>query len=95
MFYINVWLTVQEADRVQEIRGLLAECAKQSRREAGCERFEVFHSQANPRQFLLCEQWAEKSDWEVHRTGQAFTQIYQPRVLPHVTREPHICDAVL
>ena len=31
---------------------------------------------------------------DVHRTAKAYTQIYQPKVLPKVTRVPHPSDLI-
>lgn len=94
MFHINVWLTVKNPSDTETVRRLLAEAARLSRTEPGCVRFEVYHSQADATRFLLCEHWAQKSDWETHRTAKAFSEIYQPQVLPLVNREPHISTLV-
>lgn len=94
MFHLNVWLTVRAPENIQMIRGLLAEQVKLSRAEPGCLRFEVFHSEADSRKFLLVERWAEKADWERHRTAKAVQEIYIPKVLPLVEREPHISSLV-
>lgn len=58
MIYINVILTVKDLKDVPEIQGLLAEQRRLSREEPGCERFEVYHSQTDPKVFLLNEHWA-------------------------------------
>ena len=94
MFCINVWLTVKEAADIEPIGKLLAEAARLSREEPGCLRFEVYHSQNDASRYLLCERWESKQAWEAHREEKAFTQIYQPQVLPKVDREPHISDLV-
>ena len=94
MFCINVWLTVKEAADIEPIGKLLAEAARLSREEPGCLRFEVYHSQNDASRYLFCERWESKQAWEAHREEQAFTQIYQPQVLPKVDREPHISDLV-
>lgn len=94
MFCINVWLTVKDPTNTETVRGLLAEAARLSCVEPGCLRFEVYHSQADPTRFLLCEHWAQKSDWETHRAGKAFTEVYLPKVLPLVDREPHISTLI-
>lgn len=94
MFHINVWLTVKDAANVATVRGLLAEQGKLTRLEPGCLRFEVFHSEADPRKFLLVERWNQKSNWETHRSARSFTEIYSPKVLPLVDREPHISTLV-
>jgi quinol monooxygenase YgiN len=91
MHCLNVWLTVTDPAQVPEVARLLAEAARLSRTEPGCLRFEVYHSQADPQRFLLHEHWANKAAWEAHREQQAYTQIYQPQVLPRVSREGHPC----
>ena len=94
MFYINVWLTVNDTKDVLRVRDLLSQCCAGSRAEDGCVRFEVYHSEADSRKFLLCEHWRSKEDWEIHRTRQTVQKIYLPQVLPLVTREPHVSTLV-
>jgi quinol monooxygenase YgiN len=94
MLHVNVWLTVKDVADVAEVRSLLGEAGRLSRAEPGCLRFDVFHSEADPAKFLLHERWESREAWEVHRTGQAYTTIYQPKVLPRVNREPHISQLV-
>ncbi len=92
MHQLNVWLTVKDAADVPKIRELLTEQQRLSRLEPGCVRFEVYHSETDPRRFLLHEHWETKQAWEVHRTAHAFVTVYQPQVLPKVDREPHVCQ---
>lgn len=94
MYYLNVWLTVKDAANVAVVRELLGKACRMSREEPGCERFEVYQSQADERRFLLAEWWETKGDWETHRQNRAVTEIYVPQVLPLVDREPHPCDLV-
>jgi quinol monooxygenase YgiN len=94
MFYINVWLTVNDAANVARVRKLLSACQAGSRAEDGCVRFEVYHSEGDPHRFLLCEHWRSKADWEAHRTRKTVTEIYLPQVLPLVTRDAHISSLV-
>ena len=94
MFCLNVWLTVKDPANIDAVRGMLAEAAKLSRAEPGCLRFEVYHSEADARRFLLVERWREKSDWETHRAAKAVSEIYVPKVLPLVEREPHVSTLV-
>jgi quinol monooxygenase YgiN len=94
MFHINVWLTVKDGADTDKVRELLAEAARLSRGEPGCHRFEVYHSQADRRRFLLCEHWQSEQAWQDHRREKAFLEIYQPQVLPLVDREPHISDRI-
>ena len=92
MFAINVILTVTEEENVSKVGELLREAGRLSRTEPGCLSYEVCHSRANPKVFLLIERWESKSAWELHRTAQAYITIYQPQVIPLVTREPHYSD---
>ena len=94
MYYLNVWLSAKDPADVEAIRKLLVEHQRLTRLEHGCVRFEVYHSEADPRRFLLHEHWASKQAWEVHRTGKAVTEIYLPLVIPKVDREPHVCQLV-
>jgi quinol monooxygenase YgiN len=89
MLYLNVLLTVKDPADVDTIKGLLVEQGKHSRQEPGCARFEVYHSTAEPTRFLLVERWESQEAVDAHRKAYAYTQIYQPKVLPLVTREGH------
>src|SRR5262249_24449626 len=53
MYCLNVWLTVKDAANVEMVRKLLTEQVRLSRAEPGCLRFEAYHSEADPRRFLL------------------------------------------
>ena len=94
MIYLNVVLTVKDEGDVAEIRGLLAEQCRLSRREPGCARFEVYHSQNDPKVFILNEHWESQAALDAHRLGTAYTTIYQPKVLPRVDRTPHPASRV-
>ena len=89
MLYLNIWLTVKDPGDVEKVRSLLAEQGRLSRLEPGCVSFEVFHSQSDNTRFLLNERWESQQTLDAHRQGKAYTTIYQPEVLPRVTREPH------
>lgn len=92
MFCINVWLTVNDPANVEKVKGLLTELAPMCRTEPGCVSYNAYHSQSDRTKFLLVEQWSDKAAWEVHRTAEGFVRIYQPQVLPLVTRDPHPSD---
>jgi quinol monooxygenase YgiN len=94
MYCLNVMLTVKDENDIDEIRGLLAQAAALSRDEPGCLRFEVYHSQSDPLQFLLCERWESEDAWKQHREERAVREIYQPKVLPKVERVPHVSTLV-
>ena len=89
MMYLNVWLTVKDPADVEKVKGLLTEAARNSRQEPGCKRFEAYHSTVEPTRFLLSEHWESQEAIDAHRKAFAYTQIYQPKVLPLVTREGH------
>lgn len=89
MLYLNVLLKVKDPANVEQIRAWLTEQGQLSRQEPGCLRFEVYHSNTDPTRFVLNERWESQAALDVHRTAQAYTQIYQPKVLPLVEREGH------
>ena len=94
MIHAIVMLKVKNPADVRTVRDLLAEQRRLSLTEPGCERFEVYHSQQDTRQFVLCEWWADVAALDAHRQAKAFTELYQPKVIPLVDREPHPCDLV-
>jgi quinol monooxygenase YgiN len=89
MIYLMILLTVKDEKDVSTVQGLLAEQGRLSRAEPGCRRFEVYHSEADPKFFMLCEHWESQAALDQHRKAKAYTEIYQPRVLPLVDRVPH------
>ncbi|HEV2972716.1 MAG TPA: putative quinol monooxygenase [Pirellulales bacterium] len=94
MLFLNVWLAVKNKDDVDQVRRLLTEAAGLSRQEPGCLRFEVYQSQNDAAKFLLHERWESQEALDRHRTAQAYTTIYQPRVMPLIHREGHPSDLV-
>ncbi len=94
MICSNILLTVKSESDIDEIRDLLAEQGRLSRAEPGCLRFEVYHSQNDPRMFILVERWASQEALDVHRTAKAYTEIYQPKVLPKADRVPHVSTLI-
>jgi quinol monooxygenase YgiN len=89
VIYLIIHLTVKDKADLERVRGLLASAARLSRMEPGCARFEVYQSQADPAQFFLSEHWESAEHLERHRSGQAYTTIYKPQVLPLVDRSGH------
>jgi len=89
VIYANIWLTVKDAADVDEIRELLRQQRRLSLQEPGCERFEVYQSNNDPKVFLLVERWKDQPSLDAHRLATAYTTIYQPKVLPKVDRVPH------
>ena len=94
MFAINVILTVKNKVDIPRVRDLLAEAGRLSRAEPGCRQFEVCHSENDDQVFMLIERWESKAAWETHKTAKAFTEIYQPQVLPLVERTPHFSTLI-
>jgi hypothetical protein len=89
MICLTVLLLVRDAADVPRVRDLLGEQMRRSRTEPGCLRFEVYHSTAEPRRFVLVEHWASSEAVDAHRLAEAYTTIYKPQVLPLVDREGH------
>jgi len=89
MLYFNIILTVNDPSDVETVKGLLVEQRTHSLEEPGCARFEVYHSTAEPTKFVLNERWESQEAVDAHRKGYAYTNIYQPKVLPLVVREGH------
>lgn len=89
MLYLNIWITVKDKADVARIRELLAKAGRLSRTEPGCVRWEAYQSNNEETRFLLHERWESQAALDEHRKAQAYTTIYQPQVLPLVTREPH------
>jgi quinol monooxygenase YgiN len=92
MIYLNVLLKVKDPANVETVQGLLIQQGRLSRQEPGCVRFEVYQSNNDPTRFFLNEYWENQAALEVHRTAQAYTQIYFPKVIPLVDREGHPCQ---
>jgi len=89
MIHMNILLTVKAEADVLKVRQLLTEAMHKSRQEPGCERFDVYHSQADLRRFTLVEHWATQEALDAHRQAAAYTTIYKPQVMPLVDREGH------
>jgi quinol monooxygenase YgiN len=94
MIYANIWLTVKDGKDVPEIRELLREQGRLSRAEPGCLRFEVYHSTVDETRFLLVERWESTEALDLHRKAKAYTEIYQPKVIPKVDRQGHVSTIV-
>ena len=92
MFIINVWLTVNDPKDCDHVAELLARMVEGVRKETGCERFVVYRSEAAPTRFLLNEHWQSREFWDAHRNGRIYKEMYEPLILPLVTREAHPCS---
>ncbi len=94
MIFTNVILTVKDSTDIATVRTLLAEQRRRSLEEPGCERFEVYQSEAQEELFILVERWASAEHLEAHRQAPAFVELYLPKVIPLVERTPHPCQLV-
>lgn len=95
MVYTNVVLTVKNESDVPRVRDLLTQQCTLSRAEPGCVRFDVFHSQADRKFFILVEAWESQAALDEHRLAKAYMEVYKPHVLPLVDRTPHPSDLVV
>ena len=59
MVYLNVVLTVKAAADIAFVRSTMTELGRLARKDAGCLRFEVYHSQSHTNTFFLVEQWED------------------------------------
>ncbi|MEC7079266.1 MAG: antibiotic biosynthesis monooxygenase, partial [Pseudomonadota bacterium] len=82
MVFNNVLLRAKDPQRITEISELLRQQGSLSSEESGCERFDVYQSETEPELFLLIEAWASEGHLAQHRKADAFTQLYQPKVMP-------------
>ncbi len=89
MICMNIVLQVKQAADVETVRALLTDAMRKSRQEPGCERFDVYHSQADSSRFTLVEHWVSQEALDAHRLAEAYTTIYKPQVIPLVDREGH------
>ncbi len=89
MICITVVLTVKNEADIPKVSDLLKLQCQLSKKEPGCVRFNVYHSKNQPNLFILNEHWESQEAIDAHRKAYAYTNIYQPKVLPLVTREGH------
>jgi quinol monooxygenase YgiN len=92
MVYLNVVLTVKAAADIAFVRSTMTELGRLARKDAGCLRFEVYHSQSHTNTFFLVEQWEDEASLDAHRKTKAFTETYMKTVVPKLERVPHMCD---
>lgn len=94
MFCLNVIIKLKNASDEEEIQGLLTEACRLSRTEPGCLKFDVYHSKEEPT-FVLVEHWESEDAWKAHREAKAYTEIYQPQILPRVERTGYHMNLLL
>lgn len=89
MIHLNIVLTVKDPAEIPTVRDHLRRQGQLSRAEPGCERFEVYQSESDPRVFILNEWWESAAALDAHRGAKAYNEVYKPHVLPRVDRVPH------
>jgi quinol monooxygenase YgiN len=60
-----VTFTAAPGKAVELAKAMQERCAV-SRKDAGCEQFEVFRSVQNPRKLVLLERWKDKASLDAH-----------------------------
>ena len=92
MIYLNVVLKVRNEADVAFVRQTMTELAQLAKKDPGCIRFEVYHSQSDNRAFFLNEIWEDAASLDAHRRTPAFVDTYMAHVVPKLDRVPHPCD---
>ena len=57
---------VSKPDKVEDTRALMTGLAGDTRREAGCVRYEVMQNRANPTEFTTFEEWKDEAAIGAH-----------------------------
>ena len=94
MVDLTVILTANDPAHRPELRELLATQVQMSRAEPGCIRFEAFESQTVAGTFILVERWESQAALDEHRKATACMTVYFPKVIPLVSRVPHVCSVL-
>ena len=92
MIYLTVVLRAKSDDDVAFIRKTMTELGHLAKKDAGCVRFEVYHSQSDKRAFFLNEIWEDQAALDAHRQTRAFVETYMKEVVPKLERAPHPCN---
>ena len=92
MIYLTVVLRVRSDADVAFVRKTMTELGHLAKKDAGCVRFEVYHSQADKQSFFLNEIWQDQASLDAHRQTKAFVETYMKEVVPKLERAPHPCD---
>ncbi|WP_434631824.1 putative quinol monooxygenase [Chromobacterium sp. CV08] len=89
MFPLIVTLEVSAAEDIAQVAAALARMRPLCLAEPGCLLWEAYHSEADPRQFVLVEHWESRAHWEAHGKLDAIQTIYLPEVMPRAKRAGH------
>lgn len=88
MVAVHVLFTVRPG-MADAARPLFAELVEQSRRDAGCMRYEMHAAPDDPNRFLLLELWRSESDLNAHRNQPWFPDMDE-RLGKTLAREPEM-----
>ncbi|AAQ57955.1 putative quinol monooxygenase [Chromobacterium violaceum] len=89
MFPLIVTLEAKTEADVPAIAAALARMRPRCLAEPGCLLWEAYHSEADPKVFVLVEHWQSRAHWEAHGKLDAIQTIYLPEVLPRARRAAH------
>lgn len=92
MIYLTVVLNVKDEADVPFVRKTMTELGHLARKDAGCIRFEVYHSKVDKCAFFLNEIWDSEASLDAHRMTKAFVGTYMGTVVPKLARAPHPSD---
>lgn len=84
---LNAFAIVQAANPqiLPDLKNGLARMAIMSREEHGCVRYEVYQATVNNQPgtlFCIISQWRRTDDYEAHRAGINYKEIFEKKVLP-------------
>jgi len=78
---------VAKAGRETEVTTLFAKLTEESRKESGCNMYQVHRHKTEPRRFFIYEQYKDDAALEAHRAAPYFLQ--------HVRKDlPKVADRV-
>lgn len=89
MFHLIVIVTVDDPTDVSTVADAFATMRPMCLTEPGCVSWEAYHSEADPRRFVLVEWWESEAAWQAHGELAAIQDVYLPVVFPRISREVH------
>lgn len=72
-----------KAGRETEVANLFQKLTEESRKEAGCQMYQVHRHKTDPRRFFVYEQYQDDAALEAHRAAPHFLQ-FAKKELPRV-----------
>ena len=71
--------------RSVEVMNLIQEMQIATRRESGCQRYDVYQNAEDPHAFLLDELYVSQEAAHVHRESEHFQRIVEGKIAPLLT----------